>query len=375
MMKHSVSRRATGVVLHCLVMAIGLAPRVFAQAAGSPQPARALHQAIAAGDIIGARHGDLPRYREALSALYADSAAHALWLDGAGLTANGEALLCALAAAGSRGLRPADYDVELLAQRVLATSTGDDEARLRFDAAMSLAAMRFLDHVHRGRVDPRTLGFALGVPHALHDLAPLVGSLSDARHVSAAIDAVEPPYARYRALERSLTVLRALAADSSLTALPAVRGSVHPGETWAGTASLERLLLALGDVPASTARQASDTLDGVLVSGVKHFQRRHGLAQDGLVGGATLAAMRVPLSRRVEQVELAMERWRWLPDIVSTRVVVVNIPAFQLYAFDRETSGERPVERMDVIVGSAYNRRRTPVFTGTMRSVVFQPYW
>ena len=334
----------------------------------------ALRQAIATGDIIGARHGDFARYREALMQLYGDSTTRALWMCDAGLTPQAQALLGALASAQSRGLRPTDYDVELLAQRVM-TVASDDDAVLRLDAALSLAAMRFLDHDHRGRVDPRSLRFSLGVPHSPHDLAPLVRSLSTARDVHAAIDAVEPGYARYRALERTLSLYRALARDSTLTTLPIQRGGVRAGQPWLGTQALQRLLVALGDVPATAPKVATDTFAGALVDGVKHFQRRHGLAQDGVVGGATLTALTTPLSRRVLQIELAMERWRWLPDITSSRLVVVNIPAFRLYAFDRASAGERPVERMDVIVGSAYNRRHTPVFTGTMRSVVFQPYW
>jgi murein L,D-transpeptidase YcbB/YkuD len=368
------SMRATTLALVCVLLFLAASVRAPAQTPPLPTTLHALREAITSGDILGARHGDFARYRPALARLYGDSGAHSLWITSAGLTRQAEALLGALAAAESRGLRPSDYDVESLAQGV-ATPMPGEEALLRFDAALSLAAMRLMDHAHRGRVDPRTLGFALGVPHAVHDLVPQVRSLSSARDVHAAIDAVEPAYARYRALEQTLGVYRALAANPALSPVPASRGSVHPGQPWAGTPALQQLLVALGDLPATLPRVATDTFGGALVDGVKRFQRRHGLAQDGVVGGATLQALRTPLQQRVMQIELAMERWRWLPDITAPRLVVVNIPAFRLYAFDRATAGERPVERMDVIVGSAYNGRHTPVFTGTMRAVVFHPYW
>lgn len=360
---------------------LAISARSAAQA--STAAARALRHAIAAGDIAGAQHGDLARYRPALLRLYGDSSAQPLWLSGSQLTPQAEALLGELAAAEARGLRASDYDVEFLARRVATGGMGfrdssREEGFLRFDAAMSLSAMRFIDHAHRGRVDPRSLGFALVVPHLRHDLAPLVSSLSHSRDVHASIDVLEPRQARYRALEHSLAVYRALAADSTLSNLPATRGSIRPGQPWAGTAALQRLLVALGDRPATASRPVgavSDTFSGALVDGLKKFQRRHGLPQDGVIGSATLQALRVPLSHRVMQIELAMERWRWLPEFTTSRFVIVNIPAFRLYAFDRETSGERPVERMDVIVGSAYGRRHTPVFTGTMRYVIFHPYW
>ncbi|MEO8621443.1 MAG: hypothetical protein ABI625_10280 [bacterium] len=142
-----------------------------AQQPASPSALRTVRGAIVAGDIIGARRPDFARYRTALVRLCGDSGGHALWLKGGILTPQAEAFLGALAAAESRGLRPSDYDVELLAQRI-ASGMAEDSSLIAFDAAMSLAAMRFMDHAHRGRIDARSLGFALGVPHAIHDLVP-----------------------------------------------------------------------------------------------------------------------------------------------------------------------------------------------------------
>lgn len=381
--RQAAQRRMAAITLVGTVLLLAVSARSAAQAPTAHAAVLALRRAIVAGDIAGAQHGDLARYRPALLRLYGDSGAQLLWLSGSRLTQQAEALLGELAAAEARGLRASDYDVEFLAQRVATGGMGfgdslTEEGVLRFDAAMSLSAMRFMDHAHRGRADPRSLGFALQVPHLRHDLAPLVSSLSRSRDVHASIDALEPRYARYRALVHLLAVYRALAPDSTLSDLPATRGSIQPGQPWAGTAVLQRLLVALGDLPATAVRPVravSDTFGGAVVDGLKKFQRRHGLAQDGVIGSATLQALRMPLSHRVTQIELAMERWRWLPDITTSRLIVVNIPAFRLYAFNRETSGERPVERMDVIVGSAYGRRHTPVFTGTIRYVIFHPYW
>jgi len=134
----------------------------------------------------------------------------------------------------------------------------------------------------------------------------------------------------------------------------------------------------LGDLPFGAARPspAADTLyTGDLVRGVIAFQRRHGLDADGIIGPAPAAQLRVPLERRVRPIELAMERWRWLPDTVPSRTIVVNVPAFRLYAFERDGSLAAPLLHMNVVVGEAESGNGTPLFTGTMREVVFQPYW
>ena len=114
---------------------------------------------------------------------------------------------------------------------------------------------------------------------------------------------------------------------------------------------------------------------GALVRAVRSFQRRHGLDPDGAIGPATMTALRVPLAQRVRQIELTLERWRWLPDRAPSRYVVVNIPGFRLYTFEDDSTARHPVLAMNVIVGQAEGRHDTPVFTATMREVVFRPYW
>ncbi len=104
---------------------------------------------------------------------------------------------------------------------------------------------------------------------------------------------------------------------------------------------------------------------------MKHFQSRHGLTPDGRLGPHTLKQLNVPLSFRVEQLRLTLERWRWIPFQFPRPPIVVNIPEFRLRAYEQDgTIGLR----MNVIVGKAY-RHETPVFEREMKYVVFRPYW
>jgi murein L,D-transpeptidase YcbB/YkuD len=104
---------------------------------------------------------------------------------------------------------------------------------------------------------------------------------------------------------------------------------------------------------------------------VKRFQRRHGLDPDGWLGRETLRELDTPLSYRVLQLELTLERWRWIPHTFPQPPVVVNIPEFRLRAFDEH---HRVALSMKVVVGQAF-RHQTPVFAARMRCVVFRPYW
>lgn len=108
-----------------------------------------------------------------------------------------------------------------------------------------------------------------------------------------------------------------------------------------------------------------------MVTAVAHFQARHGLAVDSIVGPATRRALNVSAEHRVRQIEASLERLRWLPPRLGERHIEVNIPAFQLDAY---TEGKR-VLSMPVVVGAEYQGRATPIFADTMRYVVINPYW
>jgi murein L,D-transpeptidase YcbB/YkuD len=132
--------------------------------------------------------------------------------------------------------------------------------------------------------------------------------------------------------------------------------------------------MALGDLPADTDEGAAITYSGAIVAGVEHFQRRHGLHADGLLGHDTQTALAVPLAWRVRQIELALERLRWLPHLGDERFIGVNIPMFRLWAWDGIRQDGAASFQTAVIVGRAFNTE-TPIFVEEMRDIVFRPAW
>jgi len=108
----------------------------------------------------------------------------------------------------------------------------------------------------------------------------------------------------------------------------------------------------------------------VISNGIKEFQRRYGLKQDGVAGPGVLKEMSAPLSKRMEQIIVNMERCRWLPARESSeKYLAVNIPQFQLLAFKDGTISWR----CNVVVGKTTNK--TVIFKGDLKYVVFSPYW
>jgi murein L,D-transpeptidase YcbB/YkuD len=136
------------------------------------------------------------------------------------------------------------------------------------------------------------------------------------------------------------------------------------------------LLMALGDAaPAPPDAPAPQALSPALVEALKHFQTRHGEKPDGVLGAATFNQLTRPLERRVRQIALTMERWRWMPTELVTAPIIVNIPQFRLFAFESTADSEARIRQMDVIVGKSFDSTQTPVFAADMTYLVFRPYW
>lgn len=296
------------------------------------------------------------------------------WFDNVGLTAPAVAMLEAMKAADEWGLEPRDYQAAAL----LAESRrpGSPTRRLQLDAAVSASALRFVSHLHYGRVDPQQVGFDMPLRQKSFDADAVLAELAVTAQTRGVLASIEPPFHHYALLKTQLLHYRRLAARPELTSLPALRAaSLAAGEFYPGAPALRRLLTAVGDLPPGALASSVDlTLDAQLVEALRRFQFRHGLPQDGVLGARTYAALTTPLSTRVRQIELTLERWRWLP-VLDGPTIMVNIPQFRLFAFSSSSDVESQMLTMDVIVGQTYPRTRTPVFAADMQYVVFRPFW
>ncbi len=307
-----------------------------------------------------------------------------MWSDGQKPTPQAISLLQELQRCADRGLDPGDYPVNRLAD-VLAGLTGavpsaaapsDPAQWAAFDAELGRAGLRLLSDLHYGRIDPATVGHNLTVDRVNRDLPAALERLATAADVPAALDALEPQFRHYALLKKQLSRYRALASEEGINALPPLPAkSVKPGEAYAGAAQLEHLLSALGDSTPGPAPSPPQSLTPALVDALKHFQSRHGEKPDGVLGRATFAQLTRPLRLRVRQIDLTMERWRWLPARLSSAPIIVNIPQFRLFAFESTSDMEAKIRQMDVIVGKAFHATQTPVFAADMTYLVFHPYW
>jgi murein L,D-transpeptidase YcbB/YkuD len=277
------------------------------------------------------------------------------------------AALWVLRQARAQGLDPRDYGIDAL-QRQLRDGASE---HARFDVALTSAMLHYLADLRVGRVrsefhtrlpDPRLQQY--------DPVERLRAGLAAGR-LRAAVQAAEPPNPMYGRVKEALARYRELA-KRPYPALPAPPAKVTVGTAYAGAAALFDRLVLLGDLPPTAPRPLDEVYSEQLEAGVAHFQARHGLDEDGVLGRATIAALNVPLAQRVRQLELTLERLRWLPDFAPGPLIAVDLPAYRLWAF-RVGASEAPLE-MRVVVGAAV-KTETPLFIGQMRYLEFNPYW
>ena len=335
-----------------------------------------INNVLSSADHPGLTWNSITDVVPALKPLYDAEPDHLLWFDGAKPERNIDAALTAVAAAGDYGLDPGDYDVPFLTERWAAvkagTATGPELAH--FDLALSVAAARMIRAVHVGRVDPATMDWGYNVHEKKIDVTAVAREVRQGKGLGATLDALEPPVSHYVRAKKTLAAYKALEKAGEPELVPELskgQTKIEPGKAWVGVPQLAARLRVFGDLPAGAAVTGT-TYSKPLVDAVKAFQNRHVMDTDGIIGAGTIKAINVTLAQRVRQIELAMERMRWLPELAKAPNVFVNVPLFRLWATD-PTTGAEPL-RMNVVVGKSLNHK-TPIFVETMEYVVFRPYW
>jgi L,D-transpeptidase YcbB len=333
---------------------------------------------VTSGTLDGMRWPDFSDYRTWLQKFYEPVGYAPAWVQGSKPMPQALALIAVFGDAWKKGLNPEDYDFSRWDERIRAlqgSSNGQSSGRAvaRFDVTLTVCSMRYISDLHIGRINPSHFKFGLSVQEKKYDLAQLLRErIIAASDLQEVLSEVEPPFPGYRRSEEALVRYIEMARTDGGEQLPAVTKPIDPGQSYPGVPRLARLLRLLGDLPADAALTGdAQTYARPLVDAVRSFQRRHGLDDDGRLGPGTIKQLNVPLKDRVLQLQLTLERWRWLPSEFSAPPIIVNIPDFQLRALDEKNNVEL---MMRVVVGKAM-RTQTPVFSRDMTYVVLRPYW
>ena len=302
----------------------------------------------------------------ALSEIYHANGLQPYWLENGRPGRRAEAIRVVLDDAASQGLEPGDYFTDLIHRY---WDSKDTAGLVRLDLVLTLGMMRFVADQREGRlavreIDPKLFASARNAEVAWRPLWKEAFAAADMKKF---LDDQAPPFLQYDGLMKKLAEYRVLAALGGWPMVP--DGQVlKPGMSDDRILTIRKRLQVTNELSGDGS--SSVFYDGVLEKSVQSFQRQHGLQPDGVIGKQTIAAMNVPVSKRIEQIILNMERYRWLDrSILDDRLVVVNIAGFTASAGN---AGKFDLT-MPVVVGKEY--QQTPVFNDTIKYIEFNPYW
>ncbi|MFC3560589.1 L,D-transpeptidase family protein [Pedobacter jamesrossensis] len=175
----------------------------------------------------------------------------------------------------------------------------------------------------------------------------------------------EPVYRQYELLKSYLKKYKLLSFEPWPPLLDSLI-PLKPGDTAQVIIQIKLRLFKLGDYNGAIFIASYDQ---ELIDGLKHFQQRHGLKEDGLLGPDTFAQLNISIEQRIKQIIVNMERCRWLPVSSDGDYLAVNIPEYKLHVYHRDSL----LWSCKVVVGQSWSR--TNVFFGNLKHIVFSPYW
>jgi murein L,D-transpeptidase YcbB/YkuD len=287
-----------------------------------------------------------------------------VWVDASGPNAHAVILLETLQQAGSEGLEPSSYQVSLLEQLWRNNSL---QQQIDLELLLTNAFFDYSRELHSGQLDPKWSELLWHIAVAETDTVALLQALLASDDFSLALKSLAPTHPAYQRLREALARYRKYQAAGGWPQIPEGL-KLRLGDQDLRIPLLRRRLQLEGELQF-TPLEDNMLFDQGLRYAVERFQLRHGLKMDGVVGPLTLAELNVPLNRRIAQIKLNMERWRWLPDQLGHRHIIVNVSAYQLTGYDH---GERQFT-MEAIIGTL--EYPTPLITGELHTVVFNPYW
>lgn len=313
------------------------------------------------------------RSLESTIRFYAQREYRAGWLEASGgPSAAAEDLLKAVAEADQEGLRSADYRPAELHKRLKAIqqqgSAAHPNALAEFDLLFTDTFLTYGSHLLAGRLPPRKVDPEWAIRPRARDLVVILQEALAKETVSHSLRALRPREKGYVQLREVLRKYREVAATGGW---PTVVVGLAPGAQGPKVRDLRARLQASGDLSGSdpSSKNESAVFDKAVADAVRRFQKRHGLAETGTVNAETQAALNVPVTERIRQVELNLERWRWMPDDFGSRYILVNIPSFKMKVFE----DDKRVIESNVVVGR--QERQTPAFTANMAYLVLSPKW
>ncbi|MEX2532066.1 MAG: L,D-transpeptidase family protein [Gemmatimonadota bacterium] len=312
------------------------------------------------------------RLPEEILDTYRERGHEPLWVNDAGLNRRGEELLDVLRSSHEEGL-PADrYHVELLDDFVQELGEGEVGVA-ELELALTSLYFRYAADLTRGHMDSADAEITWLIQREDPPGRELLQRLERGEGPAQLLAELRPSSPQYERLVASLRHYRQVEEAGGWPRLPD-DVTLEEGDEGANVVLLRRRIVAEGnpterELAEPESAPDPERFDPRLREAVEHLQARFALESDGVIGGRTLEELNTPVSQRLRELSINLDRWRWLPRDLGSRHILVNVAGYEMEVVDEG----RRVMSMGVVVGE--EAWETPVFRDTLDHVIFNPYW
>lgn len=337
-----------------------------------------IREALSADDeAIRLVTGDTLHVHESVRAFYGQRAYEPAWTGDDEILERGQTVLSSLRQAEEDGLPPERYRYTVMNRlvEILAEDEVDGEQEVvvlgDLDLILTEAFARYASDLVAGTIDPESGGLPWRIPRGDPPDETFILRVLNGEDPAAVLRELRPASPYYSRMMEALARYREIESAGGWPEVPELE--VDIGDRAPGVAALRQRLIAEGDATekplAERGAAQPDVFDEGLAEALSHFQMRHDLDADGSIGPATLKELNTPVSERIADLRLNLDRWRWLPRELGDRFILVNIAGYELEFVENDA----PVLTMNVVVGQ--EGWETPVFADTMEYIVANPYW
>jgi L,D-transpeptidase YcbB len=351
------------------------------------------------------------KYSDTLATFYRKRDFAPLWTSAGPESPDALRIMQSIARSGEHGLNPAWYGYPFISQsyetcmsRLRNDSAVDYRALASFDIALSAALIDYIRHLKYGIVNPLSIDsetYTIPVkPRNSSLFEPL-----NTEDLEAELERARPKSERYLKLQQALKYYEWLAESGGWQPIPVIDAKWKPGDSIPNLELIMRRVAVTGregwlrwlaqkvtsilpDASFSPPdlykldwdRIRTNIYDTTLTPLIVEYQKQNGLLPDGVIGKRTIENMNIPVADRIQQIKLTLERFRWTDYPDTGRFVLVNVPDFYLYAYDKGAEQFR----IKVCVGMRYRGARingiapnyqTPQIKGTLSFLVMNPTW
>jgi L,D-transpeptidase YcbB len=303
-----------------------------------------------------------------MKAMYAANNNNSFWLSGNGWNEEAKTLLEAIDSLSLDGIDKDNFNISALEKLEKNFSSSSDisaqKLALELELATSLVAIRSGNAMLHGLYKDSTVKEHFNTKDTL-DLGKMIVRLKSEDSLKFIFDLLRPNIREYAVLQNKLKELQRIRTNGGWEIINKQKDTTNSNSNKKIISLRKRLFKEIG-APTDTITESSTT---DLEAAISKFQYIHDIKITGKIDTFTSNRLALSVNDKIKNIQLNMDRIRWLQRDIPQPYIWVNIPQMELQYLNNDSLEYQ----MRVVVGRV--SRPTPTLDASMSNIVFNPPW